>query len=80
VLNSAFLGTHIDLFEEKSFQLYLKNNSSPQDPGDYLVPNPAGNHESTVDWTSVTDLDAYFIKYLRIVLGGLFAKTTIFIF
>ena len=24
VLNSAFLGTHIDLFEEKSFQLYLK--------------------------------------------------------
>jgi hypothetical protein len=26
VLNSAFLGTHIDLFEEKSFQLYLKKN------------------------------------------------------
>ena len=24
VLNSAFLGTHIDLFEEKIFQLYLK--------------------------------------------------------
>jgi len=24
VLNSAFLGTHIDLFVEKSFQLYLK--------------------------------------------------------
>jgi len=24
VLNSVFLGTHIDLFEEKSFQLYLK--------------------------------------------------------
>ena len=24
VLNSAFLGTHIDLFEEKSFQLYKK--------------------------------------------------------
>ena len=26
VLNSAFLGTHIDLFEEKSFQLYFKKN------------------------------------------------------
>jgi len=26
VLNSAFLGAHIDLFEEKSFQLYLKKN------------------------------------------------------
>jgi len=24
VLNSAFLGTHIDKFEEKSFQLYFK--------------------------------------------------------
>ena len=24
VLNSAFLGTNIDLFEEESFQLYLK--------------------------------------------------------
>ena len=26
VLNSAFLGTHIDLFEEKSVKLYLKKN------------------------------------------------------
>ena len=26
VLNSAFLGTHFDLFEEKSFQLYFKKN------------------------------------------------------
>ena len=26
MLNSAFLGTHIDLFEEKSFHLYCKKN------------------------------------------------------
>ena len=26
VLNSAFLGTHIDLFEEESFQLYFSKN------------------------------------------------------